>query len=173
MLELFYATGIRRTEMTNLDHGDYDATTLTLHVRKGKGGKSRMLPVGERAAAWLDRFLTESRPLFHHLPSETALFLSGYGTRFTPAYLGNWIKGLMKRCGIDKPGSCHLFRHSCATDMHRGGADIRYVQEPSGARWTGANATCPAGVRAAASIKCSATPAWRRPRSTPTSTSKP
>jgi len=129
MLELFYATGIRRSEMTRLDRGDYDPSTRTLLVRKGKGGKSRMLPVGERTAAWLDRYLADSRPLFHHLPSETALFLSGYGTRFAPAYLGNWIKKLLKRCGIDKPGSCHLFRHSCATDMHRGGADIRYVQE--------------------------------------------
>ena len=91
-----------------------------------------MLPVGERAAAWLDRYLAESRPLFHHLPAETGLFLSGYGTRFSPAYLGNWIKKLLKRCGIDKPGSCHLWRHSCATDMHRGGADIRYVQEMLG-----------------------------------------
>ncbi|MEX1049766.1 MAG: tyrosine-type recombinase/integrase [Akkermansiaceae bacterium] len=132
MLELFYATGIRRTEMANLDDGDYDATTRTLMVRKGKGGKDRLLPVGARAAAWLDRYLVESRPVFHHLPGETALFLSGYGTRITAAYLGNWIKKLMKRCGIDKPGSCHLFRHSCATDMHRGGADIRYVQEMLG-----------------------------------------
>jgi hypothetical protein len=63
---------------------------------------------------------------------QTALFLSGYGTRISPAYLGNWIKKLLKRCGIDKPGSCHLWRHSCATDMHRGGADIRYVQEMLG-----------------------------------------
>jgi integrase/recombinase XerD len=91
-----------------------------------------MLPVGERAAAWLDRFLAESRPLFDHLPHETALFLSGYGERFSPAYIGNWIKKLLQRCGIDKPGSCHLWRHSCATDMHRGGADIRYVQEMLG-----------------------------------------
>lgn len=138
VLELFYATGIRRTEMANLDHGDYDPSTRTLIVRKGKNGKSRMLPVGERAAAWLDRFLAESRPLFDHLPQETALFLSGYGTRFSPAYIGNWIKKLLKRCGIDKPGSCHLWRHSCATDMHRGGADIRYVQEMLGStinRW--------------------------------------
>lgn len=132
ILELFYATGIRRSEMASLDHGDYDAYTRTLIVRKGKNGKSRMLPVGERAAAWLDRLLAESRPLFDHLPSETALFLTGYGERFSPAYLGNWIKKLLKRCGIDKPGSCHLWRHSCATDMHRGGADIRYVQEMLG-----------------------------------------
>lgn len=132
ILELFYATGIRRTEMANLDRGDYDAAARTLHIRKGKNGKSRLLPVGERAAAWLGSYLAESRPLFHYLPQESALFLSGYGTRFSPAYLGNWIKKLLKRCGIDKPGSCHLWRHSCATDMHRGGADIRYVQEMLG-----------------------------------------
>ncbi|MFZ9937806.1 MAG: tyrosine-type recombinase/integrase [Luteolibacter sp.] len=132
ILELFYATGIRRSEMAHLDHGDYDPHTRTLMVRKGKNSKDRMLPVGERAAAWLDRFLADSRPLFDHLPQETALFLTGYGERFTPAYLGNWIKKLLKRCGIDKPGSCHLWRHSCATDMHRGGADIRYVQEMLG-----------------------------------------
>ena len=132
ILELFYATGIRRTEMANLDHGDYDPHARTLIVRKGKNGKDRMLPVGERAAAWLDRFLAESRPLFDHLPQETALFLTGYGERFTPAYLGNWIKKLLKRCGIDKPGSCHLWRHSCASDMLEGGADIRYIQEMLG-----------------------------------------
>ena len=121
MLELFYATGIRRSEMTHLDHGDYEAATCTLVVRQGKGGKSRMLPVGERAAAWMDRYLSECRPLFAYLPNETALFLSGYGTRITSAYLGNWIKKLLKSCDIDKPGSCHLWRHTCATDMHRGG----------------------------------------------------
>ena len=132
ILELFYATGVRRTEMANLDHGDYDPAARTLLVRQGKGGKSRLLPVGERAAAWLERYLAESRPLFDHLPQETAMFLSGYGTRITPAYLGTWVKGLMKRCAIDKPGSCHLFRHSCATAMHQGGADIRHVQEMLG-----------------------------------------
>lgn len=132
MLELFYATGIRRTEMANLDLGDYDAFRQVIMIRRGKGGKSRMLPVGERAAAWMTRFLAESRPLFDHLPQETALFLSGYGTRISPGSLGNWIKGLMKRCGIEMRGSCHLFRHACATDMHRGGADIRYVQEMLG-----------------------------------------
>ena len=132
ILELFYATGIRRTELANLDLGDFDPCDQTLHIRRGKGGKSRMLPVGQRAATWLGSYLGDSRPRFDHLPGETAMFLSGYGTRITPVYLGNWIKKLMRRCGIDKPGACHLFRHSCATDMHRGGADIRYVQEMLG-----------------------------------------
>ena len=114
--------------------GDYDSSARTLLIRQGKGGKSRLLPVGERAAWWLERYLAEARPLFSHLPNETALFLSGYGTRFSPTYLGNWVSGLMKKVGINKVGSCHLFRHSCATDMLEGGADIRYIQEPSGAR---------------------------------------
>jgi integrase/recombinase XerD len=132
ILELFYATGIRRTEMTQLDPGDYDPLTHTLLIRHGKNDKSRLLPVGGRAAFWLDRFLAESRPLFAHLPNETALFLSGYGTRITPAYLGTWVAGQMKKAGITKPGACHLLRHSCATDMHLNGADIRYVQEMLG-----------------------------------------
>ncbi len=132
ILELFYATGIRRTEMTQLDHGDYDSSACTLLIRHGKNDKSRLLPVGERAAFWLDRFLSEARPLFDHLPNETAMFLSGYGMRITPAYLGTWVAGQMKMAGITKAGSCHLMRHSMATDMHCNGAGIRYVQEMLG-----------------------------------------
>jgi len=97
--------------MANLDHGDFDPAACTLHIRQGKGGKSRLLPVGERAAAWLGRYLRDSRPLFDHLPAETAMFLSGYGTRITPAYLGNWVAGLIKRCGIQHAGACHRFRN--------------------------------------------------------------
>jgi integrase/recombinase XerD len=132
ILEVFYATGIRRTEMTCLDHGDFDPAARTLLVRKGKNGKSRLLPVGERAAWWLDRYLAESRPLFSHLPAETALFLTGYGTRFSPDSLGNWVAAQMKKVGIPALGSCHRFRHSCGTHMHLGGADIRFVQEMLG-----------------------------------------
>ena len=128
VLELFYATGVRRTEMTQIDVGDIDLERGTLLVRSGKGGRSRMVPIGARAVIWLRRYLNESRPQFAWLPAETALFLSGYGTRISPAYLGNWVARMFKQAGITKSGSCHLFRHSCATDMHRGGADIRYVQ---------------------------------------------
>ena len=118
--------------MTRLDHGDYDPTARTLLVRKGKNGKTRLLPVGERAAWWLDHYLAESRPLFSHLPAETALFLTGYGTRFSPDSLGNWVAAQIKKAGIPALGSCHRFRHSCATHMHLGGADIRFVQEMLG-----------------------------------------
>ena len=132
ILELFYSTGVRRTEMTRLEIGDYDPHARTLLVRRGKNGKSRLLPVGGHAAAWLDHYLAEARPLIAYLPAETALFLSGYGTAFTPSYLGTWVSKQMKRAGITKPGASHLFRHSCATHMHENGADIRHVQEMLG-----------------------------------------
>ena len=118
--------------MAGIDVGDYDPETCTLHVRKGKFGKARLLPTGERAAAWLDAYLQQARPQFDHLPGESALFLSGYGKGMSCGSIGNWLKRLMKQCGIHVRGSCHLFRHTCATDMHRGGADIRYVQEMLG-----------------------------------------
>ena len=132
VLELFYSTGVRRTEMTRLEVGDYDAHARTLLVRRGKNGKSRLLPVGGHAASWLDRYLADARPVIAFLPAETALFLSGYGSAFTPAYLGTWVSKQMKRVGITKPGASHLFRHSCATHMHENGADIRHVQEMLG-----------------------------------------
>jgi integrase/recombinase XerD len=132
VLELFYATGIRRTEMVRLEQGDFDPALRTLHVRRGKGGKSRLLPVGERAAGWLSRYLAEIRPMLAGHPGERALFLSGYGSAFSPAYLGNWVARQMRRAGIEKKGSCHLFRHSCATHMLEGGADIRYIQQMLG-----------------------------------------
>ncbi len=132
VLELFYSTGVRRTEMTRLEIGDYDPHARTLLVRRGKNGKSRLLPVGGHAAAWLDRYLAGARPLIAFLPAESSLFLSGYGTAFTPAYLGTWVSKQMKRVGITKPGASHLFRHSCGTHMHENGADIRHVQEMLG-----------------------------------------
>jgi integrase/recombinase XerD len=132
ILELFYATGIRRTEMANLDVGDYDPSLRTLLIRRGKGGKSRLLPVGTRAAEWLERYLKDTRPQLAYLPGESALFLSGYGTRLSADYLGNWVSRTMKKAGITKQGSCHLFRHSCATHMLEGGADIRYIQSMLG-----------------------------------------
>ena len=108
---------------------DLDPGRKVLTVRKGKGGKSRTSPLGERALHWLTRYLDDSRPRLETGPGEHALFISGYGTRLNPNYVGNWVKRTMKKAGIDKPGSCHLLRHSCATHMHDNGADIRFIQQ--------------------------------------------
>jgi integrase/recombinase XerD len=128
MLEFLYSSGLRRSELTGLDIDDVDPHRGLVTVRKGKGGKSRVLPLGDVAEHWFERYRDEARPRLELDTNERALFLSGYGTRLNPNYVGNWVKRTMTGVGIEKPGSCHLLRHSCATHMHDNGADIRFIQ---------------------------------------------
>jgi len=128
ILELFYATGIRRSELVRIDHEDLDRERGVLAVR-GKGRKDRVVPVGERALHWIGRYLERTRPLLLTDLNEHALFLTGYGERFSAQYIGNWVRGTMNRAGIGRGGSCHLLRHSCATHMLENGADIRFIQQ--------------------------------------------
>ena len=134
ILETLYATGVRRRELVQLDLEDWQAERRTLLVRRGKGNKDRLLPVGAEACHWLERYLEESRPHLVVEASEVALFLSGYGHRFSAQYLGNWVRGLLDHCEISLPGSCHLLRHSFATHLLEGGADIRLIQHFWGTR---------------------------------------
>jgi len=131
MLETLYATGLRRRELTQLELGDLDRARGTLAVRKGKGGKDRMVPLGEHALYWIERYLRESRPRLETGPREQAVFLTGYGERFSTAGLGNIVRAVLRRAGVrpERAGCCHLFRHTCATHMLEGGADIRYIQQ--------------------------------------------
>lgn len=129
ILETLYATGARRSELINLDLNDLDQSGQTLLIRKGKGDKDRLLPIGKTALHWLDQYLEKSRPKLLLEIKEQALFLSGYGERLSPGYLGNWVAKTIKAAGIQKQGSCHLLRHSCATHMHENGADIRVIQQ--------------------------------------------
>lgn len=129
ILELFYATGIRRSELVRIDVEDLDPGTGVLMIRKGKGGKDRVVPVGDRVLSWIDRYQNESRCLLQVSLNEHALFLTGYGERFSAQYIGNWVRRLLNQIDIKKEGSCHLLRHSCATHMLENGADIRYIQQ--------------------------------------------
>ena len=128
-LELFYATGIRRTELTNLHQSDLDRTRGTLHVRLGKGKKDRFVPIGERALAWVTKYEREARPRMLHDPTEKHLFLNQYGQPLSPDGLSWRVRDYFKQAGITKRGACHLFRHTMATAMLDNGADIRHVQE--------------------------------------------
>jgi integrase/recombinase XerD len=128
MLEVFYATGLRRSELVGLDHEDLDPGLGVLRVR-GKGNKQRMVPLGSRAVHWLSRYLAEVRPVLATDLNEHALFLSGYGERFSASYVGNWVRKQMDKAEIGRTGSCHLLRHSCATHMLEGGADIKIIQQ--------------------------------------------
>jgi integrase/recombinase XerD len=130
MLEILYATGLRRTELVRLDLSDVDRAHGTLWVRQGKGGKDRVVPIGEVALHWIEKYLSACRPrLESNGGRDPALFLTGYGERFHPGYVGNWVKRAMKAAGIERLGSCHLLRHSCATHMLENGADIRFIQQ--------------------------------------------
>jgi len=129
ILETLYATGLRRRELVMLDLGDIDRAHGTLWVRQGKGGKDRVVPLGEHALHWIARYLSECRPRLETSAKEPALFLSGYGERLSAGYLGNWVRRVLEAVKIDRAGSCHLLRHSCATHMLENGADIRFIQQ--------------------------------------------
>jgi integrase/recombinase XerD len=129
MLEVFYATGIRRAELASLELTDVGAERGTLTVRHGKGGKDRVVPLGPRALGWIQHYLGETRP---HLCGDArvmALFLTGYGEAFSPSVLSHAVTSWMRVAGLSGRGSCHLLRHTCATHMLEGGADVRYVQQ--------------------------------------------
>lgn len=129
ILEVLYASGIRRAELVKLELHDIDSQARTLHVRQGKGGKSRLVPIGEKALDWLQKYLDDGREKLRVNEDEKALFLSGYGEAFSPGSLGNLVKKMMLEAGINREGSCHLLRHTCATHMLEGGADIRLIQQ--------------------------------------------
>ena len=128
MLETLYSTGIRRMELTRLELYDLDTRGGTLTVRGGKGGRDRVVPLGVRACAWLDRYLEEVRPLLVTGHDAGRCFLTDFGEPFEKNRLGDLVKRYIERAGFKVIGSCHLFRHAMATHMLENGADIRYIQ---------------------------------------------
>lgn len=128
ILETLYSTGIRRMELIGLGVFDIDPASGVLWVRKGKGGRERVVPIGERACRWIDRYLLESRPQLALAPNDATLFLADSGRAFHPQFLSRVVRGYVDQSGVGKPGSCHLFRHTMATLMLEGGADIRFIQ---------------------------------------------
>ncbi len=132
MLELLYATGVRRAELGNLSIFELDVERQTLTVRQGKGRKDRMIPTGERAAAWCARYLADARPKLAIEPDGGTLFLTVDGVPFSLGTLTYVMGDYVRRSGVGKPGACHIFRHTMATVMLEGGADIRYIQQMLG-----------------------------------------
>jgi len=132
LLELLYSTGLRRQEAANLSVFDVDFTRGVVQVRQGKGKKDRVVPIGERALAWVQRYLEDARPTLVMNPQEIALFVNRFGQRFTANGLSVIARMYLDRAGVTQRGACHLFRHTMATLMLENGADIRYIQEMLG-----------------------------------------
>jgi integrase/recombinase XerD len=165
MLEVLYSTGIRRSELAGLAVTDIDHERQTLLVRQGKGKKDRLIPIGERALAWVCRYLAEVRPRLAAGDDEGTLFLSSEGTGFSLDRLTQLAARYVKASGVPKTGACHLFRHTMATLMLEGGADIRYIQAMLGhAELSTTQIYAQVSVRALQAVHAATHPAANTPR---------
>jgi integrase/recombinase XerD len=129
IMEVLYSTGMRRLELLNLRVYDLDLERGTALVRQGKGKKDRMVPIGERALAWTEKYLREVRPRIVLDPDDGTLFLGMLGEPLVPTGLGVTLSRYIAQANVGKQGSCHIWRHTCATLMLEGGADVRFIQE--------------------------------------------
>jgi integrase/recombinase XerD len=132
ILETFYSTGMRRLEVVGLKLYDIDADRGTVMIRQGKGKKDRHIPIGERALAWLDKYIREARPELLVTSDDGTVFLSSRGETMDRVYLTGLVRSYVRKAKIGKKGGCHLFRHTVATLMLENGADIRVIQEMLG-----------------------------------------
>jgi integrase/recombinase XerD len=129
LLELLYGTGARISEAVGLDVDDLDTVDQTVLLR-GKGGKERIVPVGSYALAAVDAYLVRGRPELVSTGKGTpALFLNARGARLSRQSAWATLREAADRAGLDVAISPHTLRHSFATHLLDGGADLRVVQE--------------------------------------------
>jgi len=132
ILELLYGCGLRVTELITLRISDLNVQAEYIKVI-GKGNKERIIPVGQTALKFIGIYLAEIRVHLHiKKGNEDFIFLNRSGTRLSRISVFNMIKALAQKTGLDKIISPHTFRHSFATHLIEGGADLRAVQEMLG-----------------------------------------
>lgn len=128
ILEVFYSTGIRVSELCNLTLNDLDLKNGELRINQGKNKKDRVVPVGETACDFLSVYLREARPKLS-TPGVSFLFVTKNGRRFNYTTLSFLMSRYGKKVGLPKTTSPHAIRHTCATHLLKGKADIRQIQE--------------------------------------------
>jgi integrase/recombinase XerD len=131
ILELMYATGVRVSELVNLSVNDLNIREGYVRVM-GKGKKERVVPVGRTAVAWIKRYLREQRPQLGKRRRADNLFLNRRGGALTRVGVWKILKHCLQVSGIGRAASPHTLRHSFATHLLEGGADLRAVQEMLG-----------------------------------------
>lgn len=144
ILEILYSTAIRRFELLNLSVYDIDRSRRLLMIRQGKGKKDRVVPIGQRALEWLEKYLAQVRPWLltgngckrprrrttpmADEPETLLAILEDTGVPMQPQRLSLRVRRYIEAAGIHKQGACHILRHTAATLMLENGADLRSLQ---------------------------------------------
>jgi len=135
ILEVMYATGIRRAELVNLSIYDVEINTGTLRIEHGKGDETRLVPLTENAKSAIKLYLEEARNCFAIEPGQINLFVSSRsGGKLDAADIVRIVQKACKNAGIKKHITPHTLRHTCATHLLKGKADIRQIQKLLGHR---------------------------------------
>ncbi|HHJ99121.1 MAG TPA: tyrosine recombinase [Actinobacteria bacterium] len=128
ILELLYASGVRVSELTGLDLGDVDTASATVRVM-GKGSRERIVPIHRLAVSQVVAYMRQGRPSLDKGAGETALFLNRLGTRLSPSGVRRMLDRHLSSIAQTRHLTPHDLRHSFATHLLEGGADLRTVQE--------------------------------------------
>ena len=134
LLELLYSTGARVSEVVGINLNDFSESqvgdeVISVLKLRGKGGKERIVPLGSFAKSAIEDYLVRTRPSLLKRVNENALFLNIRGTRLSRVSAWEIVKQAAKKSGLNTRVTPHVFRHSFATHLLDGGADIRVVQE--------------------------------------------
>jgi integrase/recombinase XerC len=123
IMELFYSSGLRLSELSGLNKSDFDQKELLLLVR-GKGKKERIVPITESAAKWIDLYLSHSkRP-----QDQDAIFLNKFGTRISPRSIDRLFVSYLRKSGLAENITPHIIRHTIATHWLEHGMDVKTIQ---------------------------------------------
>ena len=128
ILEVFYGSGIRESELAGLRCDDVDVEERILRVVQGKGSKDRNVPLTRAAAQAIEAYLVEGRTRIRGATKSRRLFLALRGGRMYPSLLNDVVQDAARAAGIEKHVTCHTLRHTMATHLLKGGADIRHIQ---------------------------------------------
>ncbi len=135
IMEVLYSTGIRLNELISLEVYHADLNDKVLYIRKGKGGRQRVVPLGQNACRYLREYLEKIRPGWTRKnQSQRKLFLNHSGNPLQGQAVRCFLRRYRISAGIKKPVSPHTFRRTCATHLVLQGADVRYVQKLLGHR---------------------------------------
>jgi len=129
ILELFYSSGLRNSELRNLAVNDVDLQERLIRIRHAKGDKERVIPVGRIAASYIEEYLRQVRPKLATGEATDVLFLSNRGRRLDESFPAHIVQKYARRGKITRRVNAHTMRHTCATHLLRCKAPLRYIQE--------------------------------------------